>query len=106
MPPDLHAAIARELPANQPQEQAVNPTEETAPLAATTPPPMTAPPLSGKRVAFEYLTVRELFAAQALQGVIASHSGETALPDEKKAAKWSREFADALLAELSNYPSA
>lgn len=64
----------------------------------------TPPPMSGRRIAIDELTVRDLFAMAALQGVLARHSGETALPDHQEAARWSREYADALLTELVDRP--
>lgn len=53
------------------------------------------------------LTKREYLAAMAIQGVImaagaAYASGTTNGPDPKPDAKWAVEFADALLAELSD----
>ena len=65
----------------------------------------TPPPMPRSRTAFDVLTVRDIIAAHAMAGVLAAHSGETALPDATKAAKWSREYADALLFELANTPS-
>lgn len=64
-------------------------TESTEMLAPPTPSPM---------------SLRDLFAAHALAGILAAHSGETALPEASKAARWSREFADAMLLELNNHP--
>ncbi len=102
----LHAAIARELAANHPQENPVNQTDDTAPLADPTPPPMPPPPI-GRKLLIDSVNLRELYAGLALQGVLAAHAGdEIALPEAKRAAKWCREFADALLIELAANPSA
>jgi hypothetical protein len=76
-------------------------TDETAALGNPSPPPM---PRS--LTAFDGLTVRDFLSAAALQGLLAAHTGETALPDAKKAAQWAREYSDALLKELSNTPFA
>ena len=53
---------------------------------------------AGTQTAFDGLTVRDFFAAAALQGIISAHSGDTALPDDGKAAKWAFSAADAMLA--------
>ncbi len=45
------------------------------------------------------MTLRDYFAAAALSGIVAAHSGETALPADDKAARWSYQAADAMLAE-------
>jgi hypothetical protein len=42
------------------------------------------------------IRVRDYFAAQALQGILASFADEQ-LPDENKAARWAYEYADAML---------
>ena len=60
----------------------------------------------GEQSAFDGLTVRDLFAAHALQGILASHSGEVTLPDDGKAAKWAYEFADKLPARRAAPPAA
>jgi len=49
-------------------------------------------------LAFDSMTLRDYFAAAALTGLLASHSGEIELPDDDKAAKWSFAFADAMIA--------
>lgn len=74
-------------------------TDPTIVLANPTPPPM---PRSV--TAFDGLTVRDVFAAHAMQGILSAHTGEVDLPDAKKAARWAVEYADALLIELSNTP--
>lgn len=44
-------------------------------------------------------TLRDVFAASALNGIIASHAdSEICLPKEDKAAKWAYEYADAMIA--------
>lgn len=43
---------------------------------------------------------RDYFAAAALTGIIASHTGIQAMPDEDEAASDARAYADALIAEL------
>ena len=43
-------------------------------------------------------TLRDTFAAHALQGILAAHSDETALPSATEAAKWAYEMADAMVA--------
>lgn len=81
------------------------PDDETAVLNNPTPPPMPVERVpSALRSAFDGLTVRDVFAAHALQGVMAAHSGDVDLPDPKTAARWSREYADQLLAELADTP--
>ncbi len=55
--------------------------------------------LPAKTLAFDHLELRDYFAAAALTGILASHSGETALPADDKAAKWSYQAADAMLKE-------
>lgn len=48
----------------------------------------------------EAMTLRDVFAAHALGGIIAAHNGDmTPIPTEQKAAKWAYEYADAMLAE-------
>lgn len=53
--------------------------------------------LSGTQIAFDALTLRDHFAAAALQGILAAHSCEVQLPDDDKAAKWAYRAADAML---------
>lgn len=48
--------------------------------------------------AFDAVTLRDYFAAAALQGILAAHSGEVQLPDDDQAARWSYAAADAMLA--------
>lgn len=44
-------------------------------------------------------SLRDMFAAHALTGIIASHTGadDIALPPEARAAKWAYEYADAMM---------
>jgi hypothetical protein len=78
----------------------MTPTDKTAVLLTPTPPPL--PPVLS---ALDNLTTRDVFAAFALQGVIAAHVGDGVdLPSSGDAAKWCREYADALLTELSTTP--
>lgn len=56
---------------------------------------------AGQQSAFDGLTVRDVYAAFALAGIIASHTGDTQLPDDDKAAKWAFGFADAALKRRS-----
>jgi hypothetical protein len=47
---------------------------------------------------FDAMTLRDWFAGQALAGILASHTGETALPEDKRAARDAIEYIDAMLA--------
>lgn len=83
-----------------------DPSDPTSILAQSTPPkpPVLVTPTAG-RSAFDGLTVRDYFAAAALQGLISAHAGdEISLPDPAAAAKWAQEYADALLARLGDVP--
>jgi hypothetical protein len=51
----------------------------------------------GQKTAFDGITVRDYFAAAALTGLLASHTGEVQLPADAKAARWAFELADAML---------
>ena len=45
------------------------------------------------------LTLRDYFAGQALNGILLGHYGQEAQQDANKAAAWSYEQADAMLAQ-------
>jgi hypothetical protein len=55
--------------------------------------------------AFDSMTLRDWFAGQALAGLLAAHTGETALPEDKRASRDAYEYADAMLARR-NTPTA
>jgi hypothetical protein len=57
---------------------------------------------AGQQSAFDGVTVRDYFAAAALQGILAAHSGEVQLPADAKAATWAYEQADAMLKARSS----
>lgn len=59
---------------------------------------------AGKGQAFDAVTLRDYFAASALQGLIAAHTGELSLPKRNEAARWAFEFADQML--IARRPSA
>jgi hypothetical protein len=59
----------------------------------------------GQFPAFDSVSLRDYFAAAALQGILSSHSGEVSLPDDAKAAKWSYQAADAMLAARLKTPA-
>lgn len=51
------------------------------------------------------LTVRDLFAAHALTGIIAGYAADGgSLPDDAKAAKWAYGYADAMIAARDGKP--
>lgn len=49
------------------------------------------------------MTLRDYFAAQAMVGILATYANPatTKLPDANRLAKWSVEYADALIGELA-----
>lgn len=49
------------------------------------------------------MTLRDYFAAQAMVGILATYANPatTKLPDDNRLAKWSVEYADALIRELA-----
>ena len=60
----------------------------------------------GKVVAHPGMSLRDWFAAAALSGIIACHAdSDERLPDEKKAAKWAFEYADAMIAAREPKPA-
>lgn len=73
-----------------------DPTPET-PMTTLTDVPPPAPAAA---------TIRELIAVHALQGVLAAHSGEVAMPAAAETARMVREYVDALLAEMKRNPIA
>jgi len=61
--------------------------------------------LPPKALAFDHLELRDYFAAAALTGILASHTGETALPSDGSASREAYEYADAMLKQR-NTPTA
>lgn len=57
---------------------------------------------AGQQSAFDGITVRDFFAAHALTGILAAHTGEVSLPSDAKAAAWAYEQADAMLKARSS----
>jgi hypothetical protein len=55
----------------------------------------------------EGMSMREWYAGMALQGILASCAGDdTNLADEKKASRWAFKYADAMLVQAKEPPSA
>jgi hypothetical protein len=53
----------------------------------------------------ERTSIRERFAASALTGILAGHTGDTIFPDAAYAAQQAQEYADALLRRLDAIPA-
>ncbi len=78
----------------------MTPTETDDPTTVLT--ERNPPPMPGRKTVLDSLTVRDHIATTCLGAIISAHSGEMELPDAAKAAKWAREYADAMLFELAN----